>query len=136
MISSGPRIGLRVSTWAWVRGLRLAVAAWNSGAPGAGTAYVWYSWWASSSPTALANAYRNCSKVSGTARCRLAGLASTGKLARSEDSGSGSTPRNGAASTATVAADCPRPATICAISPPNEWPITAGLRVSVPITPQ
>ena len=40
MISSGPRSGFSVSTLASVRGLRLAVAAWNSGAPEAGTAYV------------------------------------------------------------------------------------------------
>ncbi len=93
-----------------------------------------YSCRASSSLTALPKAYRNCANVSVTAFPRLAGLLSAGNAARSADSGSGSTPRNGAASTATVAADWPRPAMICAISPPNECPITAGLRVSVPIT--
>jgi hypothetical protein len=38
-ISSGPRSALSVSTFASVHGLKFAVAAWNSGAPGAGTAY-------------------------------------------------------------------------------------------------
>ena len=38
MISSGPRSGFLVLTFASVHGLRLAVAAWKSGAPGAGTA--------------------------------------------------------------------------------------------------
>jgi hypothetical protein len=40
MISSGPRSGFSLSTLASVHGLRLAVAAWKSGAPDAGTAYV------------------------------------------------------------------------------------------------
>ena len=56
MISSGPRSGLSVSTLTSVHGFRFAVAAWNSGAPGAGTAYVSYSSFASSGDTALANA--------------------------------------------------------------------------------
>src|SRR5260370_30725496 len=38
MISSGPRAGFLVSTFACVHGLRLAVAAWKMGAPDAGTA--------------------------------------------------------------------------------------------------
>jgi len=38
MISSGPRSGFLLLTLASVHGLRLAVAAWKSGAPGAGTA--------------------------------------------------------------------------------------------------
>jgi hypothetical protein len=40
MISSGPRSGFLVLTLTSVYGLRLAVAAWNSGSPAAGTAYV------------------------------------------------------------------------------------------------
>ena len=48
--------------------------------------------------------------------------------------GSGSTPRNGAASTATVAAESPRPAIIWASRPPNECPMTAGFLSSVSIT--
>jgi hypothetical protein len=38
MISSGPRSGFLVSTFASVQGLRLAAAAWNRGLPAAGTA--------------------------------------------------------------------------------------------------
>jgi hypothetical protein len=39
-ISSGPRSAFSVSTFTSVQGLRLAVAAWKSGAPEAGTAKV------------------------------------------------------------------------------------------------
>ena len=72
--------------------------------------------------------------MSGTARLRLAGLPSTGLPDFSAEIGSGSTPRNGAGEIATEAAESPRPATISVISPPNEWPITAGLRSSLPTT--
>jgi hypothetical protein len=40
MISSGPRSGFVVSTFSSLRGFRLAVAAWKTGAPGAGTAWL------------------------------------------------------------------------------------------------
>ena len=52
----------------------------------------------------------------------------------SAEIGSGSTPRKGPGSIATVAADKPRPAIIWASNPPVEWPITAGFLVSFPIT--
>ena len=39
MISSGPRSGFLLLTFASVQGLRLAVAAWKIGLPEAGTAY-------------------------------------------------------------------------------------------------
>jgi hypothetical protein len=68
--------------------------------------------------------------VSGIARCRLSGLPSTGDEARSADNGNGRTPRNGAESIATDAEASPRPATIMVSGPPNECPITAGLRSS------
>jgi len=61
-------------------------------------------------------------------------VAQDGRLALSEDSGSWRMPRNGAASIATVAAESPRPAMICASRPPNEWPMTAGLRLRRPMT--
>ena len=48
------------------------------------------------------------------------GLASTGMAARRAEIGSGSTPRKGAGSIATVAALSPRPAAICDSSPPKE----------------
>src|SRR3954463_4966612 len=96
MNSSGPRETLLVSTLASVQGFRLAVAAWKSGAPEAGTANVSYSCVASSSLTALANPKRNCSNVRGTARLRLAGLPRTGDADFSAEIGRGSTPRNGA----------------------------------------
>jgi hypothetical protein len=75
---------------------------------------------ASSSLTALAHPYLNWSKVRVTARPKLAGFARTGIADRSAETGSGRTPRKGAGSTATVAADNPRPAVICARSPPKE----------------
>ena len=61
MMSSGPRFGFFVSTFASVHGLKFAVAAWNSGSPGVATEKVSYSSFASSSLTALAKEYRNCS---------------------------------------------------------------------------
>src|SRR5216683_5557774 len=42
VINRGPRSGFSISTFASVQGLRLAVAAWNNGAPDAGTANVLY----------------------------------------------------------------------------------------------
>src|SRR5207253_2674491 len=104
--------GFAVSTFASVQGLRFAVAAWNRGVPDAGTANSSYSCRASSSLTALAKAYRNCSYVSGTARARFAGLPSTGHADRSAENGSGRTPRNGAGSIATHTPAQPRPARI------------------------
>src|SRR5882724_7577122 len=65
------------------------------------------------------------------ARCRLAGLPSTGPAERSAEIGSGSTPRNGAESMATVTADRPRPARIWAIRPPNECQPTDDVGVVV-----
>ncbi len=54
MIRRGPRSAAVVFTAASVHGLMLAVAAWNRGSPGAGTAKVSYSSRASASLTALA----------------------------------------------------------------------------------
>ncbi len=54
MIRSGPRSGFLELTFASVQGFRFAVAAWNSGAPAAGTANSAYSSLASSSETAFA----------------------------------------------------------------------------------
>src|SRR5258708_39841519 len=79
MISIGPRSGFLLSALASVKGLRLAVAAWNSGVPEAGTANVAYSSLASSSLTALAKGDRNWSEVSGTARGWVAGVPRAGE---------------------------------------------------------
>src|ERR1700674_1483007 len=132
IIRSGPRAGFSVSTLSSVHGLMFAAAAWNSGAPEAGTAYVAYSSLASSSLTALANANRNWSYVSGTARLRFTGLLSTGQADFNAEIGSGRTPRNGAGWMATEAAARPRPATIWVSRPRNECPITAGFLSSLP----
>ncbi len=53
-------------------------------------------------------------------------MRNTGHEDFSVEIGRGSTPRNGAGSMATVTAARSRPARICAISPPNEWPMIAG----------
>src|SRR2546428_14175575 len=103
MMSSGPRSGFSVLTLTSVHGLTFAAAAWNRVAPGAGTANVSYSSLASVSLTALANAERHCSYVSGVARFQFAGFCSTGDAALSAEMGSGSTPRKGAGSIATDA---------------------------------
>src|SRR5919107_1895535 len=76
----------------------------------------------------------NCSSVSATVPLRLAGLRQTTEPTLAEDSGSGSTPLTGAGSIATAASASPRPTRICVIMPPNEWPITIGLRSSAVIT--
>ena len=135
MTSIGPRFGFFLSALASVPGLMFAVAAWNSGRPGAGDVEgVVERRWASASGTALAKPYRNCSKVSVTAFLRLPGLPSTGNDAFNAENGSGSTPRLGAGSIATEAIASPRPAMIWASSPPNECPMTTGLRSSPAIT--
>src|SRR5260370_37277469 len=82
MISIGPRSGFVLSALASVKGLRLAVAAWNSGVPEAGTAKGAYSSLASSSPPALAKAERNLSEVGGSARGGLAGVPKAAEAAR------------------------------------------------------
>src|SRR5205807_10292455 len=87
-----------------VHGLRLALAAWNSGAPGAATWNVSCSCFASSSLRALAQPYLNCSRLSVTARFQFAGFRSTGEADRNDEVGSGSTPRKGAGSIAMVKA--------------------------------
>ena len=74
----------------------------------------------------LVNAYCHCSKVSPTARWRLAGFFSTGKPARRVDTGSARTPLIGAESMATPAAPSPRSSRICVNAPPNEWPMMIG----------
>src|SRR5438067_13428227 len=56
-----PRSELLLLTFASVHGLRLALAAWNSGAPGAATWNVSCSCFASSSLRAFAQPYLNCS---------------------------------------------------------------------------
>ena len=76
----------------------------------------------------MAKPYRNWSNVKVTVRFRLAGLPRTGKDALSAENGNGSTPRLGAGSIETVPAASPRPATIWASRPPNEWPMTTGFR--------
>ena len=52
----------------------------------------------------FANAYRHCSRVNPTALWRFAGFLSTGKVARTWDSGTRLTPSVGAELTATPAA--------------------------------
>ena len=95
-------------------------AASNSGRPGAGIVHRSYSSSDSARLIALPNAYRNCSAVSVTALCRFAGFLNTGSVARSADSGTGSTPLIWAASIATAAAARSWPSSFCAIIPPNE----------------
>jgi hypothetical protein len=82
----------------------------------------------------LAQPYLNSSSVRVTAVPRLSGFLSTGIADRRAEIGSGRTPRNGPGSIATVAADRPRSAIVCASSPPVEWPITAGFLSSAAIT--
>ena len=126
MSSSGPRFSFSVATFAGECGSKFAEAASKSGRPGAGMVQCSKSSSDSFSETALANANRNCSAVSETARCRLAGFLNTGSVARSADSGTGSTPLIWAASMATAATPSPRPSSFWAIIPPNECPTRMG----------
>ena len=59
-------------------------------------------------------------------RPRVRGLTRNGPATLSAETGSGRTPRKGPGSIATVAAERPRPATICASKPPVECPMIAG----------
>jgi hypothetical protein len=54
-------------------------------------------------------------------------LRNTGRVDRSDDSGSGSTPLIWAASMAMAAAARSWPSSFSAIMPPKEWPIRMGL---------
>ena len=81
----------------------------------------------------LPKLYLNCSAVSETALCRLAGFLNTGSVAVQRDSGSGSTPLIWAASIPIAAAAWSSPSSFSAISPPNEWPITIGRLGSDPM---
>ncbi len=128
MISrSGPRASLSVSTFAGECGLKLAAAASKSGLPGAGIVHRANSSSDSSAGMALPKAKRNCSAVRDTARCLFVGLRNTGSVARSAESGRGSTPLIWAASIATAAAARSSPSSRCAIMPPKEWPTRIGL---------
>src|SRR5260370_724116 len=73
-MSSGPRSGFWVSTFASVHGLRLAAAAWNSVTPEPGTAKVADRSCASASLTALATANRHGAGIFRPAR-REGGIA-------------------------------------------------------------
>src|SRR4051794_35972188 len=90
--NSGPRRALATLTMVAEFGFKVAVAAWNSGRPGAGMAYLAYSSCASCSETALVKPYRNCASVSDTAHRTLKGLLRTGKADFSAESGSSGTP--------------------------------------------
>jgi hypothetical protein len=62
----------------------------------------------------------NCFGVSPTVRCRLAGLRSTGKVARIMAGGRRSTPLTGAGEIATPAAPSPRSSNSSVTNPPKE----------------
>src|SRR5215216_1526241 len=76
--NNGPRLAFATLTFVADLGLKVAVAAWNSGRPGAGMAYFVYSSLASCSGTALVKPKRNCDSVKDTARLKLKGLPRTG----------------------------------------------------------
>src|SRR2546430_1569999 len=95
MSSSGPRSGFLLLTFASVHGLRLALAAWKSGAPEAATWNVSCSCFASSSLRALAQPYLNCSRLSVTARFQDRGQAApvAGKQPQPVNEADGRAPR-------------------------------------------
>ena len=79
-------------------------------------------------------AYCHCSRVKPTARCRLAGFFSTGKVDRTWDSGTTATPSVGAELMATPAAPKPWSSSTWVNTPPAEWPMRIGGFVSSPTT--
>ena len=109
VISSGPRVLFRVSTLAGEFGVTAAKAASNRVLPGDGIAQRSYSSSESCSGNPLPKPQRHCSRVSATARFRLAGLRSATEATFSDDGGRTSTPLMGAGSIATAAAarSCP-----------------------------
>ena len=101
-------------------GVQVAVAAWNSGAPGPGRRRRRRAAW----PRPRSRRWRS---RSGTARrsaarrgCGWRGRRGPPRRDLSAEIGSGRTPRNGAGSMATEATERPRPATIWVSSPPKE----------------
>ena len=60
------------------------------------------------------------------ARPRVSGLTRNGPATLIVEAGSGRTPRKTPGSIATVAAERPRPASICASKPPVECPMITG----------
>ncbi len=88
--------------------------------PLAGMAYRSYSAADSSAVNVLVKAYVHCSRVSGTALCRLAGLFSTGKVDLTWESGTTRTPSVGAEFIATPAAPNPWSSRIWVNAPPAE----------------
>ena len=74
----------------------------------------------------FAQPYLNWSNVSVIAWPRVSGLSKNRPATLSVENGRGRTPRKTPGSIATVAAERPRPASICASKPPVECPITAG----------
>ncbi len=103
MSNSGPRFAFVKLTFVAELGLKVAVAAWNSGRPGAGIAYIAYNCFASCSETALVKPKRNCCSVNDTARLKLKGFPSTGNEDFRADKGNSGTPLIGAGSMAMAA---------------------------------
>ncbi|MEH2267037.1 MAG: hypothetical protein V7K68_01160 [Nostoc sp.] len=133
--SNGPRVAFVTFTLVAEFGLRVAVAAWNSGRPGAGIAYFAYNSLASCSETALVKPKRNCCSVSDTACQKLQGLLRTGNADFSAESGRSGTPRGAAGSIAIAAVARSRPSRFCTSNPPKEWPMRMGLRSNASICP-
>ena len=135
MISSGPRSGFSVSTFTSVHGFRFAAAAWNSGTPAAGTAYV---------VVELLRLVLGHRVGEGVPELVVGqrdgpvpvapGCPGPGRADFSAENGSGSTPGTAPGRWRPTPADRPRPATIWVSRPPNECPTTTGLRSSRPMT--
>jgi hypothetical protein len=111
MISSGPRLGLRDPARLGPR-IEIGVGHLHERNPGRRHVVAVIELPGLIVASAFAHPYLNWSSVKATARLRFNGLASTGAAERSAETGSGSTPRNGPGSMATVTADSPRSAII------------------------
>ena len=121
--ASGPRSAFSWSTLASVQGFRLANVAWKSGSPGAahgvGLEELLGLLLADRVGEGVAELVER-EREWPDACC--AGSPGPAWTERRAEIGRGGTPRNGAASTATVAAESPRPATIWASRPAERVP--------------
>ena len=132
MISSGPRSGFLVLTLTSVHGLRLAVAAWNSGTPGAGHGV------GVVELLGLVLADRVGEGVAELLVGQRHGPAAVGRVAEHRRRRLAA-PRSAAAGRRGTAPgrwrprppSSPRPARIWVSSPPNECPMIAGLAVEL-----
>ena len=125
--SSGPRSSLFVSTLVSACGLKLALAAWNSGRAGEGIVHLSNSSPDSSSSDALPKPYWNCSLVSEIAASMLPGFFRAMNATRSAEMGSGQDTLDRRRVDRDAGHGVVSPSSFSTSSPPKECPTRIGL---------